>query len=185
MRIQTILQRSSLAALIASGALLVSSPVWVDAAGAQEARVFQDGPPAPDAMADMLFPDTKPRTRSVRPQDPEAPQSFGLLIQFGFDSTDIKPESRAYLDAVGEMMSLERTTGKKLVVEGHADASGPAGYNLSLSEQRARAVREYLVGKYQIDPARLVSRGKGEAQPLSNVAPTDSINRRVEFHPGR
>lgn len=64
---------------------------------------------------------------------------------------------------------------------GHTDSTGPAAYNQNLSENRARAVVNYLVGK-GVAPNRLTARGFGESQPaaLNNTKEGRQQNRRVE-----
>ena len=66
-------------------------------------------------------------------------------------------------------------------IYGHTDSTGLTAYNQKLSEKRAQAVINYLVGK-GIDPKRLTAKGVGESQP---AAPNDTKegqqkNRRVE-----
>ncbi len=108
-------------------------------------------------------------------------QGFGFPIQFAFNSTEILPESRPYLDQVGEMLLLPEVAGQSVVVEGHTDASGSDRYNQRLSERRARAIRDYLVSRYQISSKRLRVVGKGETELLADATPTDPSNRRVQF----
>jgi peptidoglycan-binding protein ArfA len=72
--------------------------------------------------------------------------------------------------------------GSKLSIEGHTDDTGDDSMNQTLSDDRARAVVEYLVGQ-GIDAKRLTSKGYGETRP---VAPNDSAtnkarNRRIDF----
>ncbi len=68
-------------------------------------------------------------------------------------------------------------------VEGHTDSQGSSSYNLDLSQDRADAVRLYLI-QQGIAADRLESRGLGEEQPLeTNETPEGrAVNRRVEFH---
>lgn len=94
--------------------------------------------------------------------------------------------SQPRLDKVAEALAAEpRLT--NILVTGHADRLGSDEYNQQLSEKRANAVREYLVGK-GIDGSRLSAQGKGEAEPIvecDNANKADLIkclepNRRVE-----
>lgn len=67
-------------------------------------------------------------------------------------------------------------------VEGYTDNTGGSGYNLQLSERRADAVRDALLAQ-GVDPGRIVTLGRGEAQPVASNA-TESgrqANRRVEI----
>jgi outer membrane protein OmpA-like peptidoglycan-associated protein len=67
-------------------------------------------------------------------------------------------------------------------VEGHADERGPESFNQKLSEDRARAVLEFLL-KQGVSAGRLSSVGFGESHPLvENKSEYDLLlNRRVEF----
>ena len=67
-------------------------------------------------------------------------------------------------------------------IEGHTDAVGAVEHNLALSEARAAAVREYLIGQ-GLTPDRLESKGYGPTLPLESNATAEGRerNRRVEF----
>ncbi len=70
----------------------------------------------------------------------------------------------------------------KLEVEGHADSVGTDEYNMQLSENRANAVRDYLV-QQGINTASIGARGFGEGQPVAtnDTAAGRQQNRRVEL----
>ncbi len=70
----------------------------------------------------------------------------------------------------------------KVQIDGHTDSQGNDEYNQGLSEERAAAVRAYIVGK-GIDESRLSSKGYGETTPVAdnNTAVGRSKNRRVEM----
>jgi OmpA-OmpF porin, OOP family len=70
---------------------------------------------------------------------------------------------------------------KTVEIDGHADASGSADYNLTLSQLRARAVRAYLIQQHGIAPERLPFVGKGETELYDPAHPTAAVNRRVVF----
>jgi OOP family OmpA-OmpF porin len=67
-------------------------------------------------------------------------------------------------------------------VQAHTDATGPDAYNQSLSERRARAVRDYLV-RGGVSGGRLTIQGFGASQPLADNSTRDgrAQNRRVEL----
>ena len=71
----------------------------------------------------------------------------------------------------------------KLMIEGHTDNVGAAAANQTLSEQRAAAVKQFLVSTYGIDAARLQTKGYGSSKPISpNTTPEGrQNNRRVEL----
>jgi outer membrane protein OmpA-like peptidoglycan-associated protein len=102
-------------------------------------------------------------------------------IHFDIDSAVIKPESKAALDEVAQL--LTQTPQLKLEVAGHTDNTGTKAHNYDLSQRRATAVVDALVGSYGIGAARLVAKGYGDSAP---VAANDSDvnrakNRRVEL----
>jgi len=67
-------------------------------------------------------------------------------------------------------------------IGGHTDADGSEKYNLKLSEQRAKAVLDYLVEK-GVPATQLTSKGYGEAQPTADNTTDEgkAKNRRVEL----
>jgi len=93
----------------------------------------------------------------------------------------IKAESHGLLDQVAALLEAHAEV-QRVRIEGHTDSRGSAEANLRLSQERAAAVREYLLGR-GVAPKRLVSVGFGETRPLdpreNEVA--WSQNRRVDF----
>ncbi len=100
--------------------------------------------------------------------------------------------ARADLDKDGERAVkllatvVPRCPTKRIMITGHTDSDGAAGYNQELSEQRAARVVEVLVGS-GVERDQLSSQGFGEREP---IAPNDSAankakNRRIEFVLGR
>lgn len=88
--------------------------------------------------------------------------SFGLLDRLAYTA-------RACPDAI-------------IRVDGHTDSDGDAVYNQGLSEQRANAVRDYLV-EAGVEAVRLQARGFGETQPIASNATAEgkAANRRIQF----
>ncbi len=101
-------------------------------------------------------------------------------IFFDFDKSVLKPESFPELNRIVKLMN-ERPS---MIVEvtGHTDATGPASYNMGLSERRAKAVTSYLVGQ-GITADRINTQYFGETKPIDSNATREgrSKNRRVEF----
>ena len=85
------------------------------------------------------------------------------------------------LDQVAELLADYYPT-MRLRLEGHADGEGTKAANERLSEQRARAVADYLIGK-GIDRERLVEKGYGEDRPIrrEEAEAGKRRNRRVEL----
>jgi outer membrane protein OmpA-like peptidoglycan-associated protein len=103
-----------------------------------------------------------------------------LSIQFDFDSARIRPESLLVLGNLASALASPALLPSHFVIEGHTDAKGSADYNRKLSEQRALAVKELLIAK-GIEPARLVSVGKGASELANTGAPMAAENRRVKI----
>jgi len=102
-------------------------------------------------------------------------------VQFALDSAVILPESFGLLTEIADTM-IRNPQLKRVEVQGHTDNSGTPEHNKVLSEQRADAVRAWLV-QHGVNADRLVSRGYGQEKPLvPNVtAGNRARNRRVQF----
>ena len=101
-------------------------------------------------------------------------------IQFETDKDVIKNSSNSILDNVVKVMNDNPSY--LLGIEGHTDNTGDKTKNLSLSQKRADAVKNYLVKK-GIDASRLTAKGFGDTVPVADNKTADgrAKNRRVEF----
>jgi outer membrane protein OmpA-like peptidoglycan-associated protein len=106
---------------------------------------------------------------------------LGFNLQFAFDSVEILPDSRPYIDRLGEVLRAPENQDKTLLILGHTDATGSSSYNDALSVDRAVAVRTYLSQTWNVAADRLQVQGAGEQQPIDGTDPHDGMNRRVEF----
>jgi outer membrane protein OmpA-like peptidoglycan-associated protein len=70
----------------------------------------------------------------------------------------------------------------RISIEGHTDSVGTEAFNMRLSQRRAEAVLQYLVGR-GISPERLESVGFGPTKPVGSnkTAKGRALNRRTEF----
>lgn len=102
-------------------------------------------------------------------------------IQFKLGSAEISPASYEVLDKILGQLNVASNT--FVEIGGHTDNSGSATTNKTLSQARAEAVKQYLVGKDADldDNSKLVSRGYGSSSPLAGTDPSDGRNRRVEI----
>ena len=102
-------------------------------------------------------------------------------IYFNSGSAEILPASFAVLNELGE--ALTDNTDLHILITGHTDNEGAAASNLSLSEQRANAVKGYFTKKYQLNASRFSVAGKGQQSPIADntTAEGRAQNRRVEF----
>ncbi len=101
-------------------------------------------------------------------------------ITFDIDKSDIKPQSMGTLNMIVGV--LKSNPDLKFEIDGHTDNTGETAHNLTLSQQRADAVKAQLI-KMGIDAGRLTTKGFGDTKPISdNDTPEGRANnRRVEF----
>ena len=93
----------------------------------------------------------------------------------------IRPVSYPIVDDVADLLRRNPQI-RRVRVEGHTDWIGSDAYNQKLSENRARAVRDYLIQK-GVEPSRLEAVGYGESRPVAdnNTVQGRARNRRTEF----
>lgn len=101
-------------------------------------------------------------------------------INFETNSSRITPESESIL--MKAFNTLKNNPDIEVEISGHTDSRGSAEKNQKLSEDRANAVKEWLVAK-GIDAKRITTVGYGEDRPIApNDTPENmSKNRRIEF----
>lgn len=105
----------------------------------------------------------------------DSPKVYTLKnVFFDTGKSTLRKESFASLDELAEIMKLK----PRLIIEiaGHTDNVGSPESNLILSNDRANAVRDYLI-RHGIDEKRVMAKGYGETQP---VASNDTENGRQE-----
>lgn len=101
-------------------------------------------------------------------------------INFDIDKSTIKPESMGTLNMIVGI--LKDNPDLKFEIDGHTDNTGQSAHNLTLSQQRADAVKAQLASM-GIEASRLTTKGFGDSKPISdNSSPEGKANnRRVEF----
>jgi outer membrane protein OmpA-like peptidoglycan-associated protein len=106
-----------------------------------------------------------------------------LEVTFAYNSFELYPASLTALDRLVERLSGEPSLA--LVIEGHTDSTGTPEVNLYVSQQRADAVRKYLMDS-GIEGDRLVAVGFGDTRPISSNSTRvgRSKNRRIEIRQG-
>ncbi|MGQ9427271.1 OmpA family protein [Gilvimarinus sp. F26214L] len=137
-----------------------------------------------DGVADAD--DQCPRTRAGLKVDAEGcpvmleeTVSIELEVLFDTASAEVKPDYYPEIRRVAEF--LEQYDNTQAVIEGHSDTRGDANYNRQLSQRRADAVRDVLVGAMGVEENRVRAIGYGEDRPLmeGNSADAHEANRRV------
>ncbi len=101
-------------------------------------------------------------------------------IFFDTNKATIQPRSFGLLDEIASVLRGRATMTVR--IEGHTDSRGTRPHNVKLSQERADAVRQHLVG-LGLEPGRMEARGYGPDQPIetNKTASGRERNRRVEF----
>ncbi len=103
-----------------------------------------------------------------------------LNVQFDTNKAVVKPAYEKDIRELADAMTAHPEL--KIMIEGHTDSVGADKYNMNLSQKRADAIKNVLVKKYKIDPARLTAKGFGETKPIADnkTKAGRQQNRRVE-----
>jgi len=143
----------------------------------QRSRSTWNGPPAEDGATTPCSAAEPANPIVTALQETGEARIYG--IHFDHDSDVPKPSATAALEQLAE--ALESAPELNVVIEGHTDADGEDGYNLDLSDRRARSVVAWLHER-GIDAGRLTPQGLGEAEPVASNDTADgkALNRRVD-----
>jgi outer membrane protein OmpA-like peptidoglycan-associated protein len=124
--------------------------------------------------------------KTVPAEKVECPSfAMNAIVQFAYDSAVLDATAQTALDVVvSKLSNLDAVigAGHVLTVEGHASSEGEAGYNQTLSQNRANAVLNYLVS-HGVPANRIVAHAFGASIPAASNTTEEgrSANRRVEF----
>lgn len=115
----------------------------------------------------------------------EVPSETIVLNSINFDTAKARmtPASRASMNKPLEQIGKNLSTIRVIIVEGHTDSRGTDAYNQTLSESRAKAVRDVLLKELQLSENQVQAQGFGEKRPV-DTNDTDAgrtKNRRVEL----
>jgi OmpA-OmpF porin, OOP family len=104
-----------------------------------------------------------------------------LGIRFASGRSNIDAANAALMNKVRDALALFPDA--SMVAEGHTDANGTDSANLILSQDRADAVRQYLVTNFGINAEKITSIGYGETRPVANneTAEGRARNRRIDL----
>lgn len=158
-------RRHLLLAVLAAGPLATGAHAQTEAA-------------APLVGAPKILQALNPKDVAIdRPgQDP----SIALQVQFGFDSAELTPHGQRQLDELARALADRSLATAAFELGGHTDRVGEHGYNMRLSQARARAVMQYLQTTHGVQANRLQAVGYGFTRPIDPARPAAPINRRVE-----
>lgn len=101
-------------------------------------------------------------------------------VYFETNKSAVQGTSETTLNSMAQI--LKEYPKSNVLVEGHTDSAGPDDYNMTLSEQRATSVSDYLISQ-GIDKSRLTTKWYGENQPVADNDTKEgkAKNRRVEL----
>jgi OOP family OmpA-OmpF porin len=104
------------------------------------------------------------------------------IITFPSGGSEVPTTATALLQNAATAIK-QLPPGTVLEISGYTDSTGDAAANVALSQQRADAVRNELI-KAGVDPARLVAKGYGGANPIASndLLEGQYRNRRIEYH---
>lgn len=161
-----------------TGAYLVTLPVGKDYAFNVTRKgylFFSDNFPLSERVPDSTY-------NVDIPLEPLHADATVVLKNIFFDNNkyELKPESSTELDKIVRLMKDNTTL--KIQINGHTDNVGKPEDNLKLSNNRAKAVVQYLIGK-GVDAKRLSSKGWGETKPVADNSTDEgrAANRRTEM----
>jgi outer membrane protein OmpA-like peptidoglycan-associated protein len=137
-----------------------------------------DVKPRQESPVDLML---RPKPRQSKVTVTAKELTIKEQIQFALDSAVILPDSFGMLSEIADAL-VRHPELRRVEVQGHTDNAGTPEHNQLLSEQRAEAVRAWLV-QHGVATDRLVAKGYGQDRPLMpNVtAYARAQNRRVQF----
>ena len=106
--------------------------------------------------------------------------TLGSDVLFDVGQAVLKPGAYRSIEQIAEFM--QSNPERSVVIEGYTDDTGSDTLNLALSQRRADAVRQALIGR-NIDPSRIRTQAFGEAYPVASndTSAGRQLNRRVEL----
>ncbi len=108
-------------------------------------------------------------------------RSAAFQITFEFGSAKLTDDATEILKNIGAVLAAPDVASVKFRIAGHTDGVGSPVRNQKLSEQRAEAVKVYLIDHFGIDGTRLEAVGKGSRELVDRKNPAAAVNRRVEI----
>ena len=117
--------------------------------------------PQPEAPAPVVA------APAPQPIPQNVPFRLATETFFDFDKSVLKDEGRAALDDV--VARLAASQYDTITIVGHTDRIGTTQYNQKLSERRANAMRDYLVGQ-GVPAEKIAATGLGEANPVAQCS---------------
>jgi outer membrane protein OmpA-like peptidoglycan-associated protein len=125
-------------------------------------------PPAPEPPPPPAPPAAEPPPPPPPPPPAPAPKAEErVTVNFTPGSARLSNIAKAKLDEVA--LKMKQDPSLRAQVLGYTDTSGSASANQKMSDQRAQAVKNYLVTRHGIDPSRITTEGRGSADSTGNA----------------
>jgi len=130
-------------------------------------------------LAEAAAADARSRAPAAAPATGASKQMALNDSAFAPGAATLRPEARSNVSAIVAFVNRDKT--KQIRIEGHTDDGGNANADLVLSQRRAEAVRDALVGA-GVDSRRITTFGMGQAQPVASNTTDEgrAKNRRVD-----
>ncbi|MDD3472119.1 MAG: OmpA family protein [Syntrophaceae bacterium] len=123
----------------------------------------------------MGFQDQVVRDIQSRPR-----QSFNNILFPPWSSVIEQGDPIKQLNEIGQALVSPELNSFRFIIEGHANNVGEFDRNMTLSNDRAKAVKEYFIKNFNVSPDRIITQGFGFTKP-KHLPDTDKRNRRVEI----
>ena len=145
--------------------------------------VIAEGPLNEQSEIDnsMTAAETAMNNLGEQPSPRDVARALSLqVVNFAVDEAVIPDENKRLLDRAVALM--KQVPDMKLMIIGHTDKTADAAYNMKLSQERAQAMKDYMVSQ-GADSAKLMTKGMGETDPIADNSTEQGRfrNRRIEF----
>lgn len=104
-----------------------------------------------------------------------------VRVNYDFNSAVLKPTEQLKLkNEYGKIVAMNAASRFRII--GHTDDVGDRAYNIQLSRRRAKAIVDFFITTYGLNPNQFVYEGKGPDQPIASNATEEgrALNRRAE-----
>ena len=129
----------------------------LDAANARNAQLQRDLDAAKKA---------KPETKTEVVDN--SAKYMNVLVHFKVNKTNITADQQPNVERIAQYLKNNPTA--TVDIKGYASPEGPKDNNIKLANGRAEAVKNMLINKYKIDPARITAKGCGETDMFEELS---------------
>lgn len=158
----------------------VCEPVKNERGFSLPTRASMSGTPAAAAKVKTPAPAHVQQASISAPRQALAPAPHrDLLITFKNNSAELTEQAKANAKVFAEALSNPALAGVKFEIAGYTNSVGAADKNMTLSQQRADAVKSFLSG-HGVDGSRITAKGYGANDFAVASDPAAAANRRVE-----